>query len=187
MRKYLIFLIFIFNLSCANNSGVYWCGDHPCINKKEKEAYFKKTMIVEVRNFDKKKMKNNSEIEKLLNQAKLNEKNRILTEKELKKRTREEEKELAKQIKLEEKRRIKEEKDSVKKIKDVSKKKNNENITEEKIVKLKKKKSSMDKAVIFETHIEKAEVTADNFADLVERILKRNSSRPYPEINDIPK
>ena len=45
----------------------------------------------------------------------------------------------------------------------------------------------MDKAVIFETHIEKAEVTADNFADLVERILKRNSSRPYPEINDIPK
>ena len=50
--------------SCAPNKKVYWCGDHPCINKKEKEAYFKKTMIVEAKeNFtlDKK----DSKIEKL--------------------------------------------------------------------------------------------------------------------------
>ena len=28
-------------ISCSANKGVYWCGDHSCINKKEKEAYFK--------------------------------------------------------------------------------------------------------------------------------------------------
>ena len=86
MRKYLLFFIFIFNIGCSVNDGVYWCGDHPCINKKEKEAYFKKTMIVEVRNYDKNKIQRDSEIEKLLNQAKLDEKKRILTEKEIKKK-----------------------------------------------------------------------------------------------------
>ena len=47
-------------ISCTNNKGVYWCGDHPCINKEEKEAYFKKTMIVEVKNYNKDKNKNDS-------------------------------------------------------------------------------------------------------------------------------
>ena len=40
-------------LNCSNNKTIYWCGDHPCINKKEKEAYFKETMIVEVRDLKK--------------------------------------------------------------------------------------------------------------------------------------
>ena len=53
MKKNFIILIFIFMISCTNNKGVYWCGDHPCINKEEKEAYFKKTMIVEVKNYNK--------------------------------------------------------------------------------------------------------------------------------------
>ena len=117
MKNYLYILIFFFILSCSAGKSVYWCGDHPCINKKEKEAYFKKTMIVEVREFDKKKIKEDSEIEKLLNQAKLNEKNRILSEKELKKRSKIEEKEMEKQTKLEEKRRIKEEKEMKKQTK----------------------------------------------------------------------
>ena len=57
MSKILILLIILLITACSTNKGVYWCGDHPCINKKEKEAYFKKTMIVEVRNFDKKNIK----------------------------------------------------------------------------------------------------------------------------------
>ena len=80
MKNYLYILIFFFILSCSAGKSVYWCGDHPCINKKEKEAYFKKTMIVEVRDIKKKSYKNNSEIEKLLKQAKLDEKNRIISE-----------------------------------------------------------------------------------------------------------
>ena len=106
MKKYIFITISIFIFGCSVGKGVYWCGDHPCINNKEKEAYFKKTMIVEVRNYNKGKINDNSEIEKLLDQAKLDEKRRILSEKELAKQTKIEEKELAKQIKLEEKNRI---------------------------------------------------------------------------------
>ena len=80
MNKILILFIILLLTSCSTTKGVYWCGDHPCINKKEKEAYFKKTMIVEVRDIKKKSYKNNSEIEKLLKQAKLDEKNRIISE-----------------------------------------------------------------------------------------------------------
>ena len=49
--KYSIFLFLAFFLlfACSNNKSVYWCGDHACINNKEKKAYFKKTMIVEKR------------------------------------------------------------------------------------------------------------------------------------------
>ena len=46
---FFIFILFMV-VACNNNKSVYWCGDHPCINKKEKEAYFKKTMIVEIKN-----------------------------------------------------------------------------------------------------------------------------------------
>ena len=56
--KYIIILIFSFFLiSCSSRKTVYWCGDHACINKKEKEAYFKKTMIVEVKEINKKEIK----------------------------------------------------------------------------------------------------------------------------------
>ena len=37
--KYLIFLVFGFLLfSCSNSKSVYWCGDHACINKKERKT-----------------------------------------------------------------------------------------------------------------------------------------------------
>ena len=187
MKNLFILFLLLMIFSCTSSKNVYWCGDHPCINKKEKEAYFKKTMIVEVRNYDKNKMKEDSEIEKLLNQAQLDEKKRILTEKEIKKRTRMEEKELAKQIKLDEKRRIKEEKDLAKKTKNEEKSKINANIAEKKVVKLDKKKSNKDKVVIIESHIENVEISTDKFDDLVKKILERNTPRPYPDINDIPK
>ena len=108
-------------IGCSSNEGVYWCGDHPCINKKEKEAYFKKTMIVEKKSLDNKNYKNNSEIEKIMHEALKKEKNRIKSEKNLTKQAKieekrliKEEKELTKQLKLEEKNRIKEEKKLVK-------------------------------------------------------------------------
>ena len=53
MNKILILLIIFMNSACTTNKGSYWCGDHPCINKKEKEAYFKKYMTVEVRDIKK--------------------------------------------------------------------------------------------------------------------------------------
>ena len=72
MKKYLFYLIFFLIIGCANNKVVYWCGDHPCINKKEKESYFKKTMIVETKSIKKESYKKDSEIEKLMKQAQIN-------------------------------------------------------------------------------------------------------------------
>ena len=98
--KYLIFVFIFLLISISARSGeVYWCGDHPCINKKEKEAYFKKTMTVEIRELSNKSIEEKSEIEKLIQQAKIDEKKRITKEKDL-----------LKEIKAEEKRKIKEKK-----------------------------------------------------------------------------
>ena len=52
--KYYNFINFLtFIVCCSNGKRVYWCGDHACINNKEKEAYFKKTMIVEIKELSK--------------------------------------------------------------------------------------------------------------------------------------
>ena len=73
--KNIIFLCFLLVITnCARSNVVYWCGDHPCINKKEKEAYFKKTMIVEVRELKGTKFENKSELEKITQQINLEEK-----------------------------------------------------------------------------------------------------------------
>ena len=56
--KHLILLIFSLLLfACSKVKKVYWCGDHACINNKEKEAYFKKTMIIEIRELSKQNKK----------------------------------------------------------------------------------------------------------------------------------
>ena len=117
--KHLILLFFLLSLiACSNVKKVYWCGDHACINKKEKEAYFKKTMIVEIRELNKKNEKSKSEIDKIKKQAGLLLEKEIQAEKDLVKNTRlekkriiKEQKELVKQARLEKKRRIKMEKE----------------------------------------------------------------------------
>ena len=162
MKNLLYLFVFFIIISCTVNKDVYWCGDHPCINKKEREAYFKKTMIVEIKELKKKTIKNNSEIEKITEQAKLEEKRRI-----------KEEKGLAKQARLEEKRRIKEEKDLAKKVER----------DEKKIIN--KKKIKPQKIENIDTKIKNVKVDKSNFRKLVEKIIKKNSLRPYPNINDI--
>ncbi len=99
MNKILILLIIFMNSACTTNKGSYWCGDHPCINKKEKEAYFKKTMIVEIKEKKSINEKNKTQIQKISEQAHINEKKRI-----------KEEKNYLKQKKNEIKNKIKEEK-----------------------------------------------------------------------------
>ena len=182
--------------SCTTSKGVYWCGDHECINKKEKEAYFKKTMIVEVRNLEGKKRIKNSESEKILQQAKLNEKERIKLEKDAKtnskkekKRKIKEEKLLAKQKKLEQKMKIKEEKELQKQIKLEEKRRAKEQKKLSKIAKIEnnKKIKKTNKKVELGTKIGNIKIEANKFSELVEKITKRNIFRPYPDINDIPK
>ena len=77
--KLLILIFLLFTLgSCSSYSGsgktVYWCGDHACINKKEKKSYFKETMIVEKRNIKKEKKLTKSEIDIIKKKIKKEEK-----------------------------------------------------------------------------------------------------------------
>ena len=163
MKSLFYLILFFIIISCSGNKGVYWCGDHACINKKEKEAYFKKTMVVEIKKLNKTTSKSNSEIAKITQQAQVEEKRRI-----------KEEKNMAKQAKLEEKRRIKEEKDLAKQIEQ----------DETKIIKKKKKTSRQ--SVDSNTDLKNVVIASTNFDKLVENINKKNIFRPYPDINAMP-
>ena len=92
MKILLYLIIFFVFTSCSVNKGTYWCGDHPCINKKEKEAYFKKTMIVEIKQIDKNTKNKDSEFAKVMKQALIDEEKRIKKEKDLYKLSKIEEK-----------------------------------------------------------------------------------------------
>ena len=156
--KYLILLIFSLLLfACSNGKRVYWCGDHACINNKEKETYFKKTMIVEIRELSKQNKKSKSELEIIKKQAGLEQKKEIKNEKEL-----------AKQVRLEEKKIINEKKKSFKK----------------KV--LKTKKVPLEKEIVINTGIARINISSTEFKELVEKITNKNMFRPYPNINDIP-
>jgi len=188
--KFLIYLLLIpIIFSCSTKKGVYWCGDHPCINKKEKEAYFKKTMTVEVKNIDKKSLKNDSDSEKLIKEAKINEKKRILSEKDIKKqakiekkRREKEEKDFEKQRKLDEKRMLKEEKQLEKQAEIQEKKK------------IKERKKIITKNQIENKNILKQKETTDinlkqeklKFEQIVKSIYEKNSVRSFPDINNTP-
>jgi hypothetical protein len=181
MKNLFYTIVFFIIIACSTNKTVYWCGDHPCINKNEKEAYFKKTMIVEVKELKKETSNNSSEIEKIMQQAKLEEKIRIKKERKStkyakfeNKQRKKEEKILAKQIKLEEKQRRKEEKILAKQIKRDEKKL------------LKNEKKVAKKIIKIDDSVEKNTMITSDFRKLVEKIINRNAFRPYPDINDIP-
>ena len=143
--------------SCTSNKGVYWCGDHPCINKKEREAYFKKTMVVEIRELKKDDLKKNSHIEEIQLQAQYDENIRIKNENKM-----------AKQLQLDEKNRIKEEKALVKQLELDEKIQNKKNVTE------------------IKKNLTVKKVELSKFRELVDKIIIKNSLKPYPDINDIP-
>jgi len=192
--KYLILLIFsLLVFACSNGKRVYWCGDHACINNKEKEAYFKKTMIVEIRELSKQNKKSKSELEIIKKQAGLEQKKEIKNEKELakqvrldKKRRIKEEKELAKQVRLDKKRRIKEEKELIKQVRLEEKKIIKEEKKSYKKKILKTENVPLEKEIVINTGIARINISSNEFKELVEKITNKNMFRPYPNINDIP-
>ena len=192
--KYLILLILsLLVFACSNGKRVYWCGDHACINNKEKEAYFKKTMIVEIRELSKQNKKSKSELEIIKKQAGLEQKKEIKNEKELakqvrldKKRRIKEEKELAKQVRLDKKRRIKEEKELAKQVRLEEKKIIKEEKKSYKKKVLKTENVPLEKEIVINTGIARINISSNEFKELVEKITNKNMFRPYPNINDIP-
>jgi len=193
MKNYLFLCVFFLIFSCTNNKSVYWCGDHPCINNKEKEAYFKKTMIVEVRELKKENNKDISEFEKLLKQAQVDEKKRIMSEKGLAKQVRleekrriKEEKELAKQVRLEEKRRIEEKKKLSKQARLEEKREKNNIWKDEKKLPKKEVSKTKNKETAINIDMASTNISSAKFKELAERITLKNKFRPFPNINDIP-
>ncbi len=192
--KYLILLILsLLVFACSNGKRVYWCGDHACINNKEKEAYFKKTMIVEIRELSKQNKKSKSELEIIKKQAGLEQKKEIKNEKELakqvrldKKRRIKEEKELAKQVRLDKKRRIKEENELTKQVRLEEKKIIKEEKKSYKKKILKTENVPLEKEIVINTGIARINISSNEFKELVEKITNKNMFRPYPNINDIP-
>ena len=87
MRFFIIISFILLISGCSNVKKTYWCGDHPCINKKERKAYFKKNKVLEIKEVNKKNKKEISDLDKIIKQAHLNEKKRIKDEKILKKRS----------------------------------------------------------------------------------------------------
>ena len=185
MKNFFIIIIFIFVAACSINQKVYWCGDHPCINKKEKAAYFKETGVVEIRILDKNKNNKKSDIEKITQQAKLNEKNRIKKEKELKKREKKIQKEklIAEKIALKNERLN--EKQQLKKEKELLKEEKKRLKREKKLLKKGITKVKKEEIISIDSSTVKIDVQSDNFTKHMQRIKDRNIVRSYPDINDI--
>ena len=185
--KSLFFLFTLFlTISCSTNKNVYWCGDHPCINKKEREAYFKETMIVEIKDLENGNYKDVSDIEKVMQQAKLNRNEEIKSEKDLVKYKKLKEKNLKKQLKLEKKRRIKEEKNLAKQIKLEKKRRIKDKKRKSKKKNIVKQKNQLKKNVELDAGVADTKIKLGEFSELFEKITKKNTLRPYPDINDIP-
>ena len=173
MKIYKYFIIFIFIISCSSNDGVYWCGDHACVNNKEKEAYFKKTMIVEIRNVNKSDLKSESVNEKIIKESQNNEK-KLDTKSYDEEENITDEREIEQQVELQEKI-------------DLQQKELKEQIKIEEEKRLDSKIRNQEESSSFVKVIEMNEISSMNFDELADRILARNSSRSYPKINDIPK
>ena len=205
--KYFFILLFIILLSCTNKKEVHWCGDHACINNKEKKAYFEKTLITEIKDLTKQKRKK-SDFEIIKEKAGLDLDNAKEEEFEdkIEVLSTEEQKALAKQLRLEEKQRIKEEKKLTKQSRLDEKKIGSEAKAEgdcTKLVKLheklkckmdekkanKAKSKKDDSKIKLEASVinEKDMDSSVEFNELVKKIHKKNLSRSYPDINDIPK
>ena len=195
MKNLLFLFIFFVVINCSNNNTVFWCGDQPCINKKERESYFKRTMIVEVKELEEMNKKDKSEIEKITQQARIDEKKRIKDEKKISKNIKlqekhkiKREKELAKQRKKSEKKRIKEEKELAK----IHEKNEKKRLKEQKklIKKVKKtpenSKISTKQKIITSKDSQNLSIALNDFDDIKKRIVEKNILRPYPDINDIP-
>ena len=157
-----LFLIFVFLLfaSCGGTKTVHWCGDHQCVNEKERKAYFAKTMIIEIREIDSKDKKlkeEKKEQKKILKQARLDEKKR-----------KKEKKRISKQARLDEKKRKKEQKKINKKA-------------------IEKKAEVKSDVKVTNVEIASSKITnkSNNFSEISNKILSDSLTKPYPDINDI--
>jgi len=187
MKKFILIFFLISSSGCTNGKQVYWCGDHACKNNKEKKAYFNNNMSVEIKEINKKKKKEYSEIKKITEQAFAKTKVKNNKDINLDERSSLDEKEKIKREKIYAKQLIKNEKVRIKEEKKEAKRLRKEEKKIAKILKLKEKKinkkskNSNEKVVVADVGV--ATVDVSEFKKLMDQIYKRNTSKPYPNIN----
>ena len=181
--KYINLLVFCFLFfGCSKTAALYWCGDHACRSVAEKNTYFKKTMTVEIKKSDQFDKIIKSDLEIIKEQTNLEDKKRnvrrktfVKRNKSSKKRVIKNEKKLAKQARMNKLKKIKNEKKIAQKSRSAKKKKR---------FKTKKqygKKNPSKKYASIKNNKANTE-----FKNLVNKIIKRNAHKPYPNVNDIP-
>ena len=183
MRILFFIIVSLIIVSCSSNKQVYWCGDHQCVNSNEKEKYFEENMIVEVKIIEKRSKEDLSSIDKILQQGDLNNKKLkkdISKQKNIvvKEVTREE-KRLAKKAHKEEKRLAKK---ALKEEKRLAKKALKE---EKRLAKVSRKKETGKNVVISKKNTDKIINFSGDFNEQVSKILAKNKSKAYPDLNDI--
>ena len=162
MKNIFFLLLFLLINNCINKTA-YWCGDHVCVNKKEKAAYFKETLSVEAVSVNKKD-KNN----------KINNK---ITKTNFKKNNFKKVNKSNEKVGFHE--RFFEKKDKIKELKS----------TKNKIVKKTKPKKKEPIIKNVSENVKSNSVilnNTDKFDDFVNKVIKKNKNKPYRNINDIP-
>ena len=190
MKITVSFILLFFISSCSNNKVVYWCGDHACINKKEREAHFKKTLTVEVKNINNDNLKNDSSIKKIQDQVFISDKKRKELDKQAKIDKKKEiqiQKELDKQAKIDQKKEIQKQKELDKQSKLEQKKEIQKQKELDKQSKLEQTKE-IPKEKNISRDLKQDELVnknTDKFSQILERITGKNFTKPFPNINDI--
>ena len=182
----LILSLLVFNCSSGGKK-VFWCGDHACINKKERQAYFKKNLIVEVKELKSRSKEEKLEMEKILSEARINEKKRINNEKISIKETKLNEKIKKREQKLLKKEEGKKRKAYIKEQKRLEKeklkkakmnKKKQQVVTKKEKNKFFKKKNKVNEPLNNEENV-------NTFGNIVKKIINRNKGKSYPDINTL--
>ena len=202
MKKFIIFFILFFAINCSQKNTVYWCGDHQCLSKKEKEDYFKKTMVVEVKSDQLKSKEKPSKVEIIIDQANIekgeniNIKNILSEEVGLDEKVAiKKQKKLIREAKKLERKRLKEQKKQERITKKLERKNLKEQekleiqaekklLADEKKFKKEQKNKIKDKKKVAENNDQLNKSTT--FSYIVRNILSRNTLKNYPNINNTP-
>ena len=97
--KYIYLLVFCFLfIGCSKTDTLYWCGDHACRSVAEKNAYFEKTMTIEIKKSDQFDKITKSDLEIIKEQAVLEDKKRNVRRKTFVKKNKSSKKRVIKKI-----------------------------------------------------------------------------------------
>ena len=160
MKFLLIFFISLILFQCSKEKLVYWCGDRECRNEKERIAYFKKNMVIEMKEASKKNEDEKIKSKKIKDKAKLEKKNKIKKEKELKK-----------QAKINEKLTLEQTTGDEKK-----KKLFDSNVEDDNKI-----QSTKTKIIV-----KKRSVKIKNFDHIRKILINENNKKPFPDVNRVP-